>query len=88
MAKVSDLEVLLLWRAVTHFRGGKKPHCAARGKTPSPCPLYHGCPRWAGPDDYFAALDESIEQTERRRAAWPCSRLLNLLGPELHTIGR
>lgn len=88
MAKVSDAEVLLLWRAMSHLRTGKKPACAPRGNTPSPCPLYQECPRWSGPDDYTAALEETVEATERRRAAWPCSRLLDLLGPQTHTIGR
>lgn len=55
---------------------------------PEPLPLYPECPRWSGPDDYTAALEETVEATERRRAAWPCSRLLDPLGPRTHTIGR
>lgn len=88
MAKVGDDEVLLLWRALTHFRTGRHPACAARGKRPSPCPLHHTCPRWAGPDDDTASLEETIDQIERRRSSWPCSRLLDLLGPEVRAIGR
>ena len=42
---------------------------------------------WHGqPDDYNTALDEDAETTERRRANWPCTRLLDLLGPEVHHI--
>lgn len=88
MAKVSDDEVLLLWRALTAFRSGPRPACRARGKPPrSPCPLHAECPRWDGPDDYLAAMDETLEQTEGRRAAWPYSRLVGLLSPELKRIG-
>jgi hypothetical protein len=46
------------------------------------------CPRWQGPDDRLLSLEETIEETERRRAAWPCSRLLDLLGPETRRISR
>lgn len=89
MARVSDDEVLLLWRALRAFRTGKTPICSARGKRrPSPCPLYERCPRWSGPDDYQAQLHETVDQTERRRSAWPCSRLLDLLSPELRSLGR
>jgi hypothetical protein len=90
MALVSEFEVLLYWRALRHFRSGRRPGCAPRGSPPrSECPLFETCPRWHGqPDDYAAALDEDEQQTERRRASWPCSRLLDLLGPELHHIGR
>jgi hypothetical protein len=57
VAKVSEDEVLLLWRD--------------------------------GPDDYLAAsMDETPEQTEQRRAAWPCARLADLLSPDLRRIGR
>lgn len=53
----------------------------------SPCPLYHQCPRWDGPDDYYVVMEETAEQTEQRRSAWPCSRLAGLLSPELRHIG-
>ena len=53
----------------------------------SPCPLHDECPRWNGPDDYLAVMEETPEQTERRRAAWPCTRLADLLSPELRHIG-
>jgi hypothetical protein len=32
-------------------------------------------------------MDETLEQTETRRAAWPCTRLADLLSPELKRIG-
>ena len=88
MAKVSEDEVLLLWRALTAYRSGPRPACRARGKPArSPCPLYGGCPRWIGPDDYLAVMEETPEQTERRRSAWPCTRLADLLSPDLRRIG-
>jgi hypothetical protein len=88
MAKVSDDEVLLLWRALMAYRSGPRPVCRAHGKPPrSPCPLHAKCPRWGGPDDYLAVMEETPEQTEARRAAWPCSRLADLLSPELRNIG-
>jgi hypothetical protein len=88
MAVVTETEVLLCWRALRHFRSGRRPACAPRGRPPtSICPLFDACPRWHGqPDDYRAALDEDPEATERRRADWPCSRLLELLGPEVRHI--
>jgi hypothetical protein len=90
MSRVSEEEVLLLWRAVRAFRSGTRPACQARGKPPrSPCPLHAGCPRWKGqPDDTAASLQETLEQAERRRESWPCSRLLDLLSPEVTRIGR
>jgi hypothetical protein len=88
VARMSEDEVLLLWVALTAFRSGKRPACRATGKPPrSPCPLHHRCPRWDGPDDYYAVMDETLEQTEQRRSAWPCSRLAALLSPELRRIG-
>ena len=88
MAKVSEDEVLLLWRALMAYRSGPRPACRARGKPPrSPCPLYGGCPRLSGPDDYLAVMDETPEETERRRSAWPCTRLGDLLSPDLRRIG-
>ena len=66
MARVNDDEVLLLWRALMAFRSGRRPACKATGRPPrSPCPLYEQCPRWAGPDDYYAVMEETPEQTER-----------------------
>jgi len=50
--------------------------------------LQDRCPRWRGqPDDWLASLDETIEETEQRRSGWPCSRLLDLLSPDLTRIG-
>lgn len=89
MARVSEDEVLLLWRALVALRSGPRPACRAQGRPPrSPCPLHPSCPRWAGPDDYLASMEETLEQTQRRRAAWPCSRVLDLLSPEVTHIGR
>ncbi len=88
MAEVSEDEVLLLWRALMAFRSGRRPPCQATGKPPrSTCPLHAQCPRWDGPDDYYAVMEETEEQTERRRSAWPCSRIAGLLSPELRRIG-
>ena len=89
MSRVSEDEVLLLWRALRTFRSGRRPLCAARGRPASShCPLHENCPRWRGqPDDWLATMEETAEQTERRRSAWPCSRLLELLSPELTRIG-
>jgi hypothetical protein len=88
MPAVSESEVLLLWRALRQFRSGKAPGCAPRGRPPrSNCPLYAECGRWNEPDDYRLSLEETLEETERRRARWPCGRLLELLGPETSRIG-
>jgi hypothetical protein len=88
MARVSENEVLLLWRALRGFRSGARPACAPRGKPRhSPCPFQEDCSRWRGePDDHLAILDETLEQTEARQASWPCSRLLDLLTPEVTRI--
>jgi hypothetical protein len=68
--------------------GGRRPACGAKPRPlRSPCPLYDKCPRWDGPDDYLAVMEETPEQTERRRGAWPCSGLADLLSPELRRIG-
>lgn len=88
MARVSEDEVLMLWRAVTAFRSGRSPRCKPAGRPAvSRCPLFDSCDRWSGPDDWKLALSEDIETTESRRASWPCSRLLVLLGPETTDIG-
>jgi hypothetical protein len=88
MARVSEDEVLLLWRALMAIRSGRRPGCRVQGSPPrSMCPLHADCPRWEGPDDYFASMEESLEDTERRRGLWPCSRLADLLTPEVRHIG-
>ncbi len=89
MSRVSDAEVLLLWRALRAFRSGRKPACAARGHPASSrCPVYESCPRWQGqPDDWAASLEETAEEIERRRMTWPCTRILDLLTPDLTRIG-
>jgi hypothetical protein len=89
MARVSDDEVLLLWRALRAFRSGARPGCAPRGRTAtSGCPLYDYCPRWHGqPEDRLATFTETMAETERRQATWPCSALLDLLTPDLTRIG-
>lgn len=88
MGRVAGEEVLLLWRALSAFRGGPSPMCAPRGADGSPCPLWRACPRWEGPDDFTVSLEESPDDTERRRESWPCSRVLGLLGPDTVRIGR
>jgi hypothetical protein len=90
MSSVSDGEVLLLWRALRAFRSGKKPACAARGHpSRSPCPVYEFCPRWQGqPDDWLVSMEETADETERRQTTWPCSRVLDLLTPDVNRIGR
>lgn len=88
MAAVSKIEVLLLWRALRQFRSGKRPGCAPRGRpSSSACPFYAACGRWSEPDDYQLSLDETFDETVRRRAQWPCARLLELLGPDTSRIG-
>jgi hypothetical protein len=89
MSHVSEDEVLLLWRALRTFRSGGRPACAPHGRPrSSDCPLYDGCPRWHGqPDDRVTSMEESTAETERRRSTWPCSRLLELLSPDLTRIG-
>ena len=89
MARVSDRDVLLLWRALRSFRSGARPACAPRGRpAASACPLFEDCPRWHGqPDDRRAELTESLTEIEHRRATWPCSALLDLLSPDLTHIG-
>ena len=89
MPRVSEDEVLLLWRALRAFRSGRKPLCGPRNDPAgSDCPLHDQCPRWRGqPDDRLASLEETAEETERRRASWPCSRLLELLSADLTRIG-
>lgn len=89
MPHVSEDEVLLLWRALRTFRSGGRPACAPHGRPRrSECPLFASCPRWRGqPDDRLASMAETTAETERRRSSWPCSRLLELLSPELTRIG-
>jgi hypothetical protein len=89
MSRVSEDEVLLLWRSMRAFRSGRRPRCRPHGHpAQSDCPLHDACPRWHGqPDDWAAMLEEPGAETDRRRAAWPCSRLLDLLSPELTQIG-
>ncbi len=88
MPAVNESEVLLLWRALRQFRSGKTPGCAPRGRpSSSSCPLYVACGRWSEPDDYRLSLEETFDETARRRARWPCGRLLDLLGPETSRIG-
>lgn len=88
LARVNENEVLLLWRALSGFRSGRSPACKPGGRPAvSRCPLFEGCDRWNGPDDWALSLSEDLETTEERRASWPCSRLLALLGPDTTSIG-
>jgi hypothetical protein len=87
MTHVSQDEVLLLWRALVRFRSGSRSACAPRGRPQrSNCPLYAQCPRWAERDDQRQTYDETFEQTEQRRASWPCTRLLDALRPDVSYI--
>jgi hypothetical protein len=88
MAQVTDDDVLLLWRALRAFRSGARPACKPQGKPArSGCPLHAKCPRWPdGVDDRQAILEETLEQTDARRASWPCSRIMDLLGPGVTRI--
>lgn len=85
--RVRPEEVLLLWRALSSYRAGRDPACAPQPGRRNPCPLTSTCPRWDGPDDFEASLNEDFDESERRRAKWPCSRLLDLLGPDTVRIG-
>ncbi|HEY7324418.1 MAG TPA: hypothetical protein VH520_06305 [Streptosporangiaceae bacterium] len=86
---MSEDEVLLLWRSLRAFRAGRRPPCRPRGHPArSDCPVERSCPRWHGQAvDWAASLEETTAETEDRRASWPCSRLLDLLSPELTRIG-
>jgi hypothetical protein len=66
MARVSDDQVLLLWRALLAFWSGGRPRCAPHGRSlPSDCPLYDPCPRWHGqPDDRLTTFTETPAETE------------------------
>jgi hypothetical protein len=87
MTRVDPDEVLLLWRALVSFRAGKRPACRPGGhSTGGLCPLVTRCPRWSEEDDERQALTETTDQTDRRRAAWPCTRLLEVLGPDVGRI--
>lgn len=88
MAQVTEDDVLLLWRALRAYRSGARPACQPRGRPRrSPCPFHESCPRWRGQaDDRTAIMAETLEQIEARRAAWPCSRILDLLTPEVTRI--
>lgn len=88
MADVDESEVLLLWRALNRFRSGAKPECRPRGRPhSSPCPIFPRCPRWEEADDRRQSLEETFDESERRRSSWPCSRLLDLLSPDVDQIG-
>ncbi|HEU5419010.1 MAG TPA: hypothetical protein VFV41_15065 [Streptosporangiaceae bacterium] len=88
MAQVTEEDVLLMWRALRAFRSGARPACQPRGRPRhSPCPFHGSCPRWRGRvDDRAAIMEETLEQTDARRSAWPCSRILDLLTPEVRRI--
>jgi len=89
VSRVSEDEVLLVWRAVRAYRSGRAPGCVPRGRPArSDCPMFDRCERWMRPDDDDAlSLAETVEETERRRAQWPCSRLLDVLGPDVVRLG-
>ena len=67
LAKVSEDEVLLLWRALTALRSCRRPGCAAAGKPPrSICPLHAQCPRWEGLEDYYTRIAALLSPELRR----------------------
>lgn len=89
MSKVDSNEVLLLWRALLWFRRGPKPICGIRNAhQDSPCPFFDACPRWNDPENFQVTVDHDTATAERRQRHWPCSRLLELLGPDITRIGR
>jgi hypothetical protein len=86
---VSPEEVLTLWRALLRYRSGGRPACAPRGRPPrSECPMYSFCPRWQQDSDEGLSLYEDFDATERRRASWPCSRLLDVLDTRVNWVGQ
>jgi hypothetical protein len=59
MAKVSEDEVLLLWRALVAFRSGRRPACGAKGRPPrSSARCVTSALAGDGPDDYLAVMEE------------------------------
>lgn len=50
--------------------------------------MYSSCPRWQQGNDKDLSLYEDFEATERRRAAWPCSRLLDVLDTGVNWVGQ
>lgn len=85
---LSESDVLMMFRALHRFRAGRTPLCAAKGNPPrSECPLFAKCPRWQNEDDHELSLNEDFDTTEKRRSAWPCSRVLSLLEPDVNWIG-
>jgi hypothetical protein len=88
MAQVTEDDVLLLWRALRAFRSGSRSACQPQGRPQcGPCPFYRVCQRWRGQvDDRIAIMDETLGQIEAWRSAWPCTRILNLLTPEVTRI--
>ena len=85
---LSETDVLMMFRALHRFRAGRTPICAPKGKPPrSECPFYSKCPRWQTEGGDWVSLDEDFDSAEKRRAAWPCSRVLSLLEPEVNWIG-
>ena len=68
MARVSEDEVLLLWRALMAYRSASRPACQATGRPArSPCPLYDQCPRWTGPDDCAVKSGQVMKLAFNRR---------------------
>jgi hypothetical protein len=68
-------------------RARRRPARQAIAPRAASAALYETCDRWSEPDDYRLSLEETVEQSERRRARWPCSRLLELLGPGISRVG-
>ena len=85
-------EVLLLYRALVRFAGSADPSCApTRAEPQGRCPLVERCPRWATPSEDAPNRRRRarfVDVDDDDRAAWPCSRVLDLLDPEVNWISR
>lgn len=84
---VAPDEVLLLWRALLHFRSGRDPGCSPTPKgSASRCPLRPTCPRWAEPTGPRPDGGELVDLDQQD--TWPCARLLDLLDADVSWLGR
>ena len=83
MPVVNESEVLLLWRALRRFRS--REDSRLRTTRPAPAQQLPALCRLSTvgnePDDYRLSLEETLEQTERRRARWAWVGSSNCSGP-------
>jgi hypothetical protein len=83
---IGSNDVLLLWRALLHFRSGRHPACAPTPKgSTSRCPLFLTCSRWASPPGSRGDSEGFLDLDEQD--AWACARLLDLLDPDVSWLG-